>query len=107
MTAFVANVVVRDDETGFGPIDPLDARVEVRLSLRALHGRVRRRLPRVRLRAAGHAARLAHADGSTRTRSAPLHLGHYLYVYFVLCVPTLFVSGAACFALATIDALDG
>ena len=31
----------------------------------------------------------------------PFNLGHYLYVYVLLCVPTLFVTGAGFFALAT------
>jgi ABC-2 type transport system permease protein len=33
---------------------------------------------------------------------APLALGPYLRVYALLCIPTLFVAAAACFALATL-----
>ena len=44
-TAFVANVVVRDDETGFGPIIRSTRVSQVRLPVRPLHRRVRRRLP--------------------------------------------------------------
>jgi hypothetical protein len=44
-TAFVANVVVRDDETGFGTIIRIHADHQVRLPLRAVHRRLRGGLP--------------------------------------------------------------
>jgi ABC-2 type transport system permease protein len=100
MTAFVANVIVRDDETGFGPM-VRSTRVS---KFDYLFGRFTGAF------AAGCLAfvsvPLAMLIGSVMPwldpeKVGPLIPGHYLYVYFFLCVPTLFVSGAACFALAT------
>jgi ABC-2 type transport system permease protein len=100
MTAFVANVVVRDDETGFGPI---------------IHSTRVSRFDYLLGRFSG-----AFLAGCLLFLSVPLgmilgaampwvdpeilgpfNLGHYAHVYLLLCVPTLFVTGAGFFAIAT------
>jgi ABC-2 type transport system permease protein len=100
LTAFVANVVVRDDETGFGPIIH-----STRLSrFDYLFGRFTGAL------LAGCllflSAPLGMMIGSAMPWIDPEVLGafnlwHYIYVYLLLCVPTLFVTGAGFFAIAT------
>ena len=100
LTAFVANVVVRDDETGFGPIIH-----STRLSrFDYLFGRFSGAL------LAGCllflSAPLGMIIGAAMPWLDPEVLGpfnpwHYLYVYLLLCVPTLFVTGAGFFAIAT------
>ena len=100
MTAFVASVVIRDDETGFGPIvhstrvsrfDHLFGRFTgaflagcllfLSVPLGMMIG-----------------AAMPWLDPET---VGPFNLGHYLWVYLLLCVPTLFVTGAGFFAVAT------
>jgi ABC-2 type transport system permease protein len=100
LTAFVANVVVRDDETGFGPI---------------IHSTRLSRFDYLFGRFTG-----ALLGGCLLFLSVPLGMmigsampwldpevlgafnpGHYAYVYLLLCVPTLFVTGAGFFAIAT------
>ncbi|MDH4165869.1 MAG: M1 family aminopeptidase [Gammaproteobacteria bacterium] len=100
LTAFVANVVVRDDETGFGPI---------------IHSTRLSRFDYLFGRFTG-----AFLAGCLLFLSAPLGMiigaampwldpevlgpfnpGHYAFVYLLLCVPTLFVTGAGFFAIAT------
>ena len=100
VTAFVANVVVRDDDTQFGPII-----YATRLSkFDYLFGRFTGAL------AAGCLAFLSVPLGLMIGAAmpwldpetvGPFRLGDYLYIYLVLCVPTLFVMGAGLFALAT------
>jgi ABC-2 type transport system permease protein len=99
-TAFVANVIVRDDETGFGPMvhatrmskfDYLFGRFTgafgvgcfafLSVPLGMMIG-----------------AAMPWVDPET---VGPFRLGDYAYAYFVLCVPTLFVMSAGFFALAT------
>ena len=100
MAAFVASVIVRDDETGYGPI-VRSTRVS---TFDYLFGRFTGAF------AAGCAAfagvPLAMLTGSFMPwidpdTLGPLRIGDYLYVYGVLCVPTLLVLGGFCFALAT------
>ena len=100
LTAFVANVVVRDDETGFGPI---------------IHSTRLSRFDYLFGRFTG-----AYFAGCLLFLSAPLgmmigaampwldpevlgpfNLEHYAYAYLLLCLPTLFVTGAGFFAIAT------
>ena len=100
VTTFVANVVVRDDETQFGPIiyaTPL-SRFDY------LFGRFTGAF------GAGCLAFLSVPLGIMISAAmpwldpetvGPFRLGDYLYVYFVLCVPTLFIMSAGLFALAT------
>ena len=100
MTAFVANVVVRDDETRFGP---LIQATRLR-TFDYLFGRFTGAF------AAGCIAFLGVSLGMMSGAAmpwldpdtvGPLRPDHYLWVYALLCVPTLFVTGAGCFALAT------
>ncbi len=98
--AFVANVVVRDDETGFGPI--LRATGVGKASY--LFGRY---LGAYGAAAAAFAAvPLAILLGSLmpwldKEKLGPTHLADYAYAYAALGLPTLFVTSAAFFALAT------
>ena len=70
LTAFVANVVVRDDETGLRADHPLDAHLALRLPVRPLHRRVPRRLPAVPERAARHDDRRRDAVAGSRDARA-------------------------------------
>ena len=100
LTAFVANVVLRDEETGFGPII-----YATRLSkFDYLFGRFTGAFGAGCLAflsvplAIMIGAAMPWLDPQT---IGPFRLGDYLYAYFVLCVPTLFIMGAGFFALAT------
>ena len=100
LTTFVANVVVRDEETRFGPII-----YATRLSkFDYLFGRFLGALGAGCLAflsvplAVVIASAMPWLDPQTIGPFRPLD---YLYVYFVLCVPTLFIIGASFFALAT------
>jgi ABC-type Na+ efflux pump permease subunit len=100
LTTFVANVVVRDEETGFGPII-----YATRLSkFDYLFGRFLGAVGAGCLAflsvplAAMIASAMPWVDPQT---VGPFRLLDYAYVYFVLCVPTLFIIGAGFFALAT------
>lgn len=100
MAAFVASVVVRDDETGFGPI-VRSTRVS---KFDYLFGRFTGAFIAGCLAFA--AVPLAMMLGSIMPwldpdKVGPFRLDHYLYVYGLICLPTLFVTGAGCFALAT------
>ena len=100
MTAFVANVVVRDDETGFGPI---------------IHSTRISRFDYLIGRFTGAflagcllflSVPLGMIIGAAMPWLDPETLGpfnpwHYAYVYLLVCVPTLFVTGAGFFAIAT------
>ena len=100
MAAFVANVVVRDDETGFGQIVH-----STRVSrFDYLFGRFTGAF------AAGCAAfagvPLGLLLGSVMPwidpeTLGPFRPGDYLYAYFAVALPTLLVMAAFCFALAT------
>jgi ABC-2 type transport system permease protein len=100
LTAFVANVVVRDDETGFGPI---------------IHSTRISRFDYLLGRFTGAflagcllflsvpvgmmiGATMPWLDPET---VGPFNLGHYAWIYLLVCVPTLFVTGAGFFAIAT------
>lgn len=100
VVAFVASVVLRDDETGFGPI--IQA---TRLSkFNYLFGRFTGGFAAAALAFLSvplgslMAVLIAGVDPET---VGPINVGHYLYVYFLFCVPTLFLLGAGFFALAT------
>jgi ABC-2 type transport system permease protein len=99
-TGFVANVVVRDDETGFAPIIRA-----TRITKRAyLFGRF--------IGAFGVAALvllsvpLGMLVGSwmpwlDQEKVGPFAASHYLFAYFAIGLPSLFVMAASFFALAT------
>ena len=101
VTAFVANVVLRDDETGFAPIlrstrvgkfDYLCGRFVGAFGVAAL---VLCAVP------------LAILIGSfmpwlDAEKLGPLVIGHYFYAMLVFGLPTLLVTGAGFFALATV-----
>ncbi len=99
-TAFVANVIVRDDESGFGPMvrstrvskfDYLTARFLGAFGAAAL---------------AFVAIPLAIWLGSLMPwvdaeRLGPNRLGDYAYAYFLLALPSVFMTSAIFFAVAT------
>ena len=99
-TAFVANVVVRDDDTGFGPI----LRATQLRKLDYLYGRFLGAFVAVAL--CFLFIPLAIIVGSVMPwvdpeKFGPLRLDAYLYVYAALVLPTLFLVSAGFFALAT------
>jgi ABC-2 type transport system permease protein len=100
-TSFVANVIIRDDETGFGPI----VRSTRITKFDYLFGRF--------LGAFAVAALcmllvpLAIVLGTVMPWADPAQLGpnrllDHLYAYFLLALPNLFIHAAIFFALATI-----
>lgn len=100
VTSFVSNVILRDDETRFGPI----IRVTGLSKFDYLFGRflgafgatslVFLSVPLAALLAAAMPWHDAETVGAFRWSA-------YLYAYFVLCLPTLFIIGACLFAVAT------
>jgi ABC-2 type transport system permease protein len=101
VTAFVANSVIRDDETGYGPI--LRA---TRLHKAAyLYGRFTGAYCAALI--GFLSVPLAILLGSfmpwlDHEKVGPLVLGHYAFAYAVIAVPMLFVFGAMLFTLATL-----
>ena len=99
-TAFVANVVVRDDDTGFGPIIRA-----TRVSKAAyLYGRFTGAFIACML--AFLAVPVAIMVGSIMPwldpeKVGPFHISHYLFAYGVMALPTIFLTSAGFFALAT------
>jgi aminopeptidase N len=100
ITAFVANVVIRDDETGFAPIlratqvTKFDYLVGRFLGAMAIAFLVMASVP------------LGIFIGSLmpwldQEKLGPLVASHYLYALFVYSLPSLTVMGALFFALAT------
>ena len=99
-TAFVANVVVRDDDTGFGPI--------VRATRITRSAYLLGRFAGAFVAAAIGllAVPLAVWTGSQMPwldpeQIGPNHLGYYLQPYLVVALPDLFLTAALFFALAT------
>jgi ABC-2 type transport system permease protein len=100
-TAFVANVVVRDDETGFGPI-LRSTRVS---KFDYLYGRFTGAFLAAAI--SFLAVPLAILIGSFMPwidpeRLGPIDLHAYLFSYFALAMPSILLSAAMFFALATI-----
>lgn len=100
-TSFVANAVLRDEETGFGPI------------VRATPLRTHEYLTGRFLGAFAAAALCmtlvplgiwlgSIAPWTDPASVGPNRLGDYLYAYFLLALPNLFIHAAVFFALATI-----
>jgi aminopeptidase N len=101
VVAFVANVIVRDDETGFAPIvRATSVRKRDFLIGRFVGATIVAFLVLV-------AVALAMLLGSFMPwldpeRVGPLHLSHYAYALFFFALPTLLVMAAGLFAVATI-----
>ncbi|HEX2210372.1 MAG TPA: M1 family aminopeptidase [Longimicrobium sp.] len=100
-TSFVANAVIRDDETGFGPIirstriskaDYLVGRFLGAFAVAALC------LALVPL-GIGLGSRMPWADAAAL---GPVRLADHLYGYFLVALPNLLVHSAVFFALATV-----
>src|SRR5215218_7277997 len=100
-TSFVANAVIRDDETGFGPIirstpiTKLEYLIGRFLGAFAIPALCMLLVP------------LAILVGSVMPWADPAQLGpnrlvDHLYAYFLLALPNLFIHSAILFALATI-----
>jgi aminopeptidase N len=99
-TAFVANVIVRDDETGYGPI----VRATPVRKFDYLVGRFTGAFGAVML--SFLAVPLGIFLGSLmpwvdRETLGPNLIQHYAFAYFALALPTLFVTAALFFTLAT------
>ena len=100
-TAFVANVVVRDDDTGYGPI----LRATRLGKFDYLYGRFLGAFAAVALcflfiplaMIVGSAMPWVDAE-----KIGPLRLDAYAYTYVALVLPTLFLVSAGFFALATV-----
>ncbi len=99
-TAFVANVIVRDDESGFGPMvrstrvskfDYLMGRFTGAFAISAIAFAV---VPF----AVWLGSLMPWIDPETL---GPNRLSHYLYAYFLLALPGLFLTSAMFFAVAT------
>ncbi|HYG27957.1 MAG TPA: M1 family aminopeptidase [Caulobacteraceae bacterium] len=100
-TAFVANVIVRDDETGYGPL----VRTTRISKFDYLYGRFAGAFAAAALSFV--AVPLAVLAGSAMPWVDPERFGAfmpgaYLYSYFVLALPGLFFSAALFFAVATV-----
>jgi aminopeptidase N len=99
-TAFVAGAVVRDDDTGFGPI----IRTTRVRKVDYLFGRFLGAYAAIAL--AFLAVPLAIMVGSVMPwvdpeKLGPFRIGDYLYNYGLMALPALFIPAAAFFALAT------
>ena len=100
-TAFVANVVVRDDETGFGPI----IRATRVTKAAYLYGRFAGAFAAAAL--AFLAVPLAIMIGSMMPwidpeKIGPFRIMDYVWSYGVLALPNLFFTAAGFFVLATV-----
>jgi ABC-type Na+ efflux pump permease subunit len=101
VTTFCATVVLRDDETGFGPIvRATPVTKSAYLFGRFLGGFIVSAL--VYLSVPLGALVGAAMPGLDPQTVGPFHATPYLYTYFVLCLPTLFVLAAGVFAFATL-----
>lgn len=101
MTAFVAGVVLRDDESGFGPLlqaTPLPR--STYLFGRFIGGLIVGCIAFATVPFGALAALAWNVDPDT---VGAIRVTDYLYVYFLLCLPTLFLLAAGCFALATVS----
>jgi ABC-2 type transport system permease protein len=100
-TAFVSNVIVRDDDTGFGPI----LRATPLSKFDYLNGRF---VGAFLVSAIGFlAVPLGIAIGSQMPWLdpevvGPVNLSDYLFAYFVLALPGVFLTSAIFFTLATV-----
>jgi ABC-2 type transport system permease protein len=104
-TAFVANVIVRDDETGYGPIvratrvrkfDYLFGRFTGAFAVVAM---AYLSVPLAMMLGAGVGGALGWVDAELL---GPFRLADYAYGYFVMGLPGVFLTAAIFFALATV-----
>jgi ABC-2 type transport system permease protein len=100
-TSFVANVVIRDDETGFGPIIRSTRITKLEYLIGRFLGAFAIAVLCMLL------VPLAILLGSVMPWADPAQLGpnrliDHLYGYFLLALPNLFIHSAVLFALATI-----
>jgi ABC-2 type transport system permease protein len=100
LVAFVANVIVRDDDTGFGPI----IRSTRVTKFDYLIGRFTGAFAAAAL--AMTSVQIGVALGSIMPwvdpdTLGPFVLAHFLYGFFAVALPSLFLTGALFFALAT------
>ncbi|HKY91561.1 MAG TPA: hypothetical protein VJM11_11000, partial [Nevskiaceae bacterium] len=101
VTAFVSNVILRDDETRFGPI----IRVTELTKFDYLFGRFLGAFGAsslVFLSVPLGAMLAAAMPGLDAETVGPFRADAYLYAYVVLCLPTLFILGACLFTVATV-----
>jgi ABC-2 type transport system permease protein len=100
-TAFVANVVIRDDETGFGPIirSTRITRFEYLIGRFAGAFAIAALCLLVMPVASWLGSLMPSADPATL---GPYRLVDHLYGYFLLALPNLLITSAVFFALATI-----
>jgi len=101
VVAFVANVVVRDDETGFAPIVRGTPVTKRDLLIGRFAGATAVAFLVVVAMAAGILVG-SFMPWLDPERVAPLHLSHYAYALFFFALPTLLVLAALFFAVATI-----
>lgn len=100
-TAFLANAVLRDDETGFGPIIRSTGINKLEYVLGRFLGAFA--IAAVCLLAVPLAAALgAVLPWAPQAQLGPTRLTDHLFGYFVVALPNLFIHGAVFFALATI-----
>lgn len=100
-TSFVANAVIRDDETGFGPIIRSTPITKLEYLIGRFLGAFA--IPALSMLLVP----LAILAGSVMPWADPAQLGpnrlvDHLYSYFLLALPNLFIHSAILFALATI-----
>ncbi|HEY5289280.1 MAG TPA: aminopeptidase, partial [Caulobacteraceae bacterium] len=99
-TAFVAGAVLRDDETGFGPI----LRAAPLSKFDYLYGRFAGAFAAALLAFAAVTAGLivgAFTPGLDPEKFGPFRADAYVYAYWAMAGPTLFFTSALFFALAT------
>ena len=97
--AMVANVILRDDETGFAPIIRSTSIGKASYLVGRFTGASAAALPGAGDAAAGHPGRRVHAGQRRPEKIGPLRLGDYAYALFAFALPTLLVTAAA-FAIA-------
>ncbi|RYY28797.1 MAG: aminopeptidase [Sphingomonadales bacterium] len=101
VTAFVSNVVLRDEETGFAPIiQTTQLSKSNYLFGRFTGGFFAASLAFLSVPLGALVA--TFAPGIDPYTLGPLRIWDYFYAYLFFCIPSLFVMGAALFTLATV-----
>jgi ABC-2 type transport system permease protein len=100
-TSFVANAVLRDDETGFGPIIRSTGVTRLEYVLGRFLGAFA--VAAVSMLVLPLALVLGTMmPWAPAAQLGPNRLGDHLYAYFLVALPNLFIHGAIFFALATV-----